>query len=150
MWNYAIRFYYAMKSYFDYFRKKDELYLKSNSISNSNTNLSDEDKQKLELLEDELIELYEQIDIKYIYNCLHTINKEFNENSNLKEILDFLYFESNFILQNKDNLEISLNKIKENTYVLELISKFKLLEDIKEKESFLRKRKLFKKKLDQK
>jgi hypothetical protein len=139
MWNYTIRFYYAIKSYFDYFRKKDELYLKSNSISNSNTNLSDEDKQKLELLEDELIELYEQIDIKYIYNCLHTINKEFNENSNLKEILDFLYFESNFILQNKDNLEISLNKIKENTYVLELISKFKLLEDIKEKESFLRK-----------
>ena len=138
MWNYTIRFYYAIKSYFDYFRKKDELYLKSNSISNSNTNLSDEDKQKLELLEDELIELYEQIDIKYIYNCLHTINKEFNENSNLKEILDFLYFESNFILQNKDNLEISLNKIKENTYVLELISKFKLLEDIKEKETFIK------------
>ena len=135
MWNYAIRFYYAMKSYFDYFRKNNEL----NLNPNSNYNLSDEDKQKLELLEDELIELYEQIDIKYIYNCLHTINKEFNENSNLKEILDFLYFESNFILQNKDNLEISLNKIKENTYVLELISKFKLLEDIKEKESFLRK-----------
>tara|TARA_B110000285_G_scaffold227399_1_gene288668 strand:+ start:99 stop:536 length:438 start_codon:yes stop_codon:yes gene_type:complete len=143
MWNYTIRFYYEIKSYFDYFQKKDDLYLKSNS--KSTTNLSDEDKQKLELLEDELIELYEQIDIKYIYNCLHTINKELNENSNLKEILDFLYFESNFILQNKDNLEISLNKIKENTYVLELISKFKLLEDIKEKESFLRKRKLFEK-----
>ena len=135
MWNYAIRFYYAMKSYFDYFRKNNEL----NLNPNSNSNLSDEDKQKLELLEDELIELYEQIDIKYIYNCLHTINKELNENSNLKEILDFLYIESNFILQNKDNLEISLNKIKENTYVLELISKFKLLEDIKEKKSFLRK-----------
>jgi hypothetical protein len=123
-----------MKSYFDYFRKNNEL----NSNPNSNYNLSDEDKQKLELLEDELIELYEQIDIKYIYNCLHTINKEFNENSNLKEILDFLYIESNFILQNKDNLEISLNKIKENTYVLELISKFKLLEDIKEKETFIK------------
>jgi len=132
MWNYAIRFYYAMKSYFDYFRKNNELNL------NPNSNLSDEDKQKLELLEDELIELYEQIDIKYIYNCLHTINKELNENSNLKEILDFLYIESNFILQNKDNLEISLNKIKENTYVLELISKFKLLEDIKEKETFIK------------
>ena len=132
MWNYAIRFYYAIKSYFDYFRKNNELNL------NSNSNLSDEDKQKLELLEDELIELYEQIDIKYIYNCLHTINKEFNENSNLKEILDFLYIESNFILQNKDNLEISLNKIKENTYILELISKFKLLEDIKEKETFIK------------
>ena len=136
MWNYAIRFYYAMKSYFDYFRKNNELNLNPNSKSTAN--LSDEDKQKLELLEDELIELYEQIDIKYIYNCLHTINKELNENSNLKEILDFLYIESNFILQNKDNLEISLNKIKENTYVLELISKFKLLEDIKEKETFIK------------
>ena len=42
-------------------------------------------------------------------------------------------------IQNKDNLEISLNKIKENTYVLELISKFKLLEEIKEKEIQLNK-----------
>ena len=133
-WDYSVRLYYALKSYYDY-------YIKSNTkLESKNYKLlsSDEDREKIEAMEDELIELYEQIDIKYIYNCLHTINKEFNENSNLKEILDFLYIESNFILQNKDNLEISLNKIKENTYVLELISKFKLLEDIKEKETFIK------------
>lgn len=150
MWNYAIRFYYALKSYYDYLTKKEDLYLNPKSKSNNNGNdndnsksksksiLSDEDTLKLELLEDELIELYEQVDITYIYNCLSTINKEFNENSNLKEILDFLYVESNFILQNKDNLEISLNKIKENTYVLELIGKFELLNKIHTKEKELK------------
>ena len=74
-----------------------------------------------------------------MYNCLRVINKDYNENSQLKEISYFLEEEAQFILQNKDNLEISLNKIKANTYVLELISKFKLLEEIREKEVKLNK-----------
>ena len=88
-------------------------------------------------MEDELIELYEQIDIKYIYNCLNVLTKELNENTQINKVLDFLEHESQFILQNKDNLDISLNKIKENTYVLELIGKFKLLDEIHEKEKEL-------------
>jgi hypothetical protein len=132
MWNYAIRIYYAFKYYYDaYFKSKHDLLNKKNKAT-------DRDPKIIEL-EAEIKELYDKIDIKYIYNCLMVITKDYNENSRLKDILIFLEEESQFILQNKDNLEISLNKIKENTYVLELIGKFKLLEEIKEKECFLKK-----------
>ena len=128
MWNYALRLYYALKIYYDaYFKRKDDL------LNKPVTKYKCKDPKIIEL-EAEIKELYSQIDITYIYNCLRVINKEYNENSRLKDILHFLEEESLFILQNKDNLDISLNKIKENTYVLELIGKFKLLDEIKEKE----------------
>ena len=132
-WNYSIRLYYAIKSYYNYYFK-----LNTNLENNSyKKNVSENDRLKIEKMEDELIDLYEQIDIKYIYNCLNVINKDFNEKTKLTKILDFLEEESQFILLNKDTLDISLNKIKENTYVLELISKFKLLEQIHQKENEL-------------
>ena len=128
MWNYALRLYYALKIYYDaYFKRKDDLLNKPVTKDKCND-------PKIIELEAEINELYSQIDITYIYNCLRVINTEYNENSRLKDILHFLEEESQFILQNKDNLDISLNKIKENTYVLELIGKFKLLDEIKEKE----------------
>jgi hypothetical protein len=132
-WDYSVRLYYALKSYYDY-------YIKSNTkLESKNYKLlsSDEDREKIEAMEDELIELYEQIDIKYIYNCLSVINKDFDEKTKVTKILDFLEEESQFILLNKENLDISLNKIKENTYVLELIGKFKLLDEIHQKEKEL-------------
>ena len=131
IWEYYVRIYYALKSYYEYYFKSID------KLGGNNSNLSDEDREKIEDMEDELIGLYEQIDIKYIYNCLNVINKDFNEKTKLTKILDFLEEESQFILLNKDNLDISLNKIKENTYVLELISKFKLLEQIHQKENEL-------------
>ena len=131
VWNNTIRLYYALKYYFDYyFKNKDQLGI-------IEPNISDENKKKIEDMEDELIDLYEQIDIKYIYNCLNVLTKELNENTQINKVLDFLEHEAQFILQNKDNLDISLNKIKENTYVLELIGKFKLLDEIHEKEKEL-------------
>ena len=134
MWEYSVRIYYSLKSYYNYYFKSTDKLLSNNNLK---SNVSDEDRIKIEVMEDVLIDLYEQVDIKYIYNCLSVINKEFNEKTNLIKILDFLESESQFILQNKDNLEISLNKIKENTYVLELIGKFKLLDEIHQKESEL-------------
>ena len=134
MWEYSVRIYYSLKSYYNYYFKSTNKLLSNNNLK---SNVSDEDRIKIEVMEDVLIDLYEQVDIKYIYNCLSVINKEFNEKTNLIKILDFLEAESQFILQNKDNLEISLNKIKENTYVLELIGKFKLLDEIHQKETEL-------------
>ena len=136
MWEYSVRIYYSLKSYYNYYFKSKDKLLSNNNLK---SNVSDEDRIKFEVMEDDIIDLYEQVDIKYIYNCLSVINKEFNEKTNLIKILDFLESESQFILQNKDNLEISLNKIKENTYVLELIGKFKLLDEIHQKESELNK-----------
>ena len=136
MWEYSVRIYYSLKSYYNYYFKSPDKLLSNNNLK---SNVSDEDRIKIEVMEDDIIDLYEQVDIKYIYNCLSVINKEFNEKTNLIKILDFLEAESQFILQNKDNLEISLNKIKENTYVLELIGKFKLLDEIHQKESKLNK-----------
>ena len=131
LWNNTIRLYYAFKYYFDYYYKNKD------QVGIIEPKISDENKKKIEDMEDELIELYEQIDIKYIYNCLNVLTKELNENTQINKVLDFLEHESQFILQNKDNLDISLNKIKENTYVLELIGKFKLLDEIHEKEKEL-------------
>jgi hypothetical protein len=133
IWEYSIRIYYAFKSYYDYYFKSIDKLGRNNYKSLA----SDEEREKIEAMEDELIELYEQVDIKYIYNCLSVINKDFDEKTKLTKILDFLEEESQFILLNKDNLEISLNKIKENTYVLELIGKFKLLDEIHKKETEL-------------
>ena len=133
IWEYSVRIYYAFKSYYDfYFKTNTKLESK-----NYKTSKSVEDRKKIEAMEDRLIELYEKIDIKYIYNCLSVINTDFDEKTRLNKILDFLEEESQFILLNKDNLEISLNKIKENTYVLELIGKFKLLDEIHELEKEL-------------
>ena len=133
IWSYAIRIYYALQHYYDaYFKSKNKL------LNNPKTKDKCADP-KIKELETEIKELYNTIDIKYVYNCLRVINKDYNENSRLKEISYFLEEEPQFILQNKDNLEISLNKIKANTYVLELISKFKLLEEIREKEVKLNK-----------
>jgi hypothetical protein len=133
IWSYAVRFYYALKHYYDaYFKKKDELLNKPITKCDP----------KITKLECEIKELYDTIDIKYVYNCLRVLNKDYNENSRLKEIVNFLEEETKIILQNKDNLEISLNKIKENTYVLELISKFKLLEELRNKEIELNKLKI--------
>lgn len=129
-WEYSVRIYYALKSYYDSF-------FKSNTNLEYKKNLSEENKKKIENMEDQLIDLYEQIDIKYIYKCLKVINTEFDEKTKLTKVLDFLEKESQFIFQNKENLDISLNKIKENTYVLELIAKFKLLDEIHQKENEL-------------
>ena len=133
IWEYSIRIYYAFKSYYDYYFKSIDKLGRNNYKSLA----SDEEREKIEAMEDELIELYEQVDIKYIYNCLSVINKDFDEKTKLNKILSFLEEESQFILLNKENLEISLNKIKENTYVLELIGKFKLLDEIHKKETEL-------------
>jgi hypothetical protein len=130
IWSYAVRIYYALKYYYDaYFKSRNDLL---------NKPVSDKDP-KITKLECEIKELYDTIDIKYIFNCLRVLNKDYNEHSRLTDIVNFLEEEAQFILQNKDNLEISLNKIKENTYVLELISKFKLLDEIREKEIKLNK-----------
>ena len=133
IWECSVRIYYAFKSYYDY-------YFKSNTkleSKNYKSLASDEDREKIEDMEYNLRDLYEQVDINYIYNCLRVINKDFDEKTNLIKILDFLEEESQFILLNKENLDISLNKIKENTYVLELIGKFKLLDEIHKKEKEL-------------
>ena len=144
VWEYSVRLFYAIKSYYDYYFKSNTN-LENNLENNSyKINLSENDRIKIEKMEDELIDLYEQIDVKYIYNCLSVINKDFNERTKLTKILDFLEEEAQFILLNKENLEISFNKIKENTYVLELISKFKLLNEIHEKEQVIQ---VFKKSL---
>ena len=97
LWNYAVRIYYSLKTYYDaYFKtKNDLLYSKEKKV----------DDPKIIELDSDLKKLYYKIDIKYIYNCLYIINKDYNENSGVKEIIEFLEEEAQFILQNKDNLE---------------------------------------------
>ena len=73
IWNYAVRLYYVLKTYYDaYFKTKDDLlYSKEKKV----------DDPKIIELECDIKELYDKIDIKYVYNCLYVINKDYNENT---------------------------------------------------------------------
>ena len=64
---------------------------------------------------------------KVVYDKLNSLTDKFNEKSKLQDIINFLEEESKFILTNKNNLEVSIGDIKNNTYVLDLLSEFKKL-----------------------
>ena len=68
---------------------------------------------------------------KDLYYKLNGLTNKFNEKSNLQDIINFLEEESKFILTNKNNLEVSIGDIKNNTYVLHLLSEFKNLQEKK-------------------
>ena len=68
---------------------------------------------------------------KDLYDKLKILTDKFNEKSKLQDIINFLEEESKFILTNKNNLEVSIGDIKNNTYVLHLLSEFKNLQEKK-------------------
>ena len=70
-------------------------------------------------------------DNKDLYYKLNGLTNKFNEKSKLQDIINFLEEESKFILTNKNNLEVSIGDIKNNTYVLHLLFDFKNLQEKK-------------------
>ena len=112
MWNYLVRAYYAIL----YYLKKDNNSFEFKQIKPAN--------KEIEML-------YNKINVKNMYNDLHAINTKFNENSNVDTIIEFLDDESKIIFNNSDNLAISINIIKQNTYIISLLSQFKILKEIK-------------------
>jgi len=128
MIQYLYELYYRIKSYF-----------RPNNNAFDFTNENRERNNKITTLDLEIKDLYNLIDEKYLYNTLKTINPKLNENTNINDILAFLEEEKRYIVNNKDNLEINLNEIKQNMYIIELLSKFTILEEIKQKEIELNK-----------
>ena len=129
---YLYNFYYYLKEYLDKiftFRNQNAIVFKSE--------LTDEEKDKIKSLEDEIEELNKKVDLKYVYRCLRVVNGDLSESTNLSEIMEFLNKESEFISNNSDNLNITVNIIQKNTYILNLIDKFKIIKEIKEKEEEL-------------
>lgn len=124
-----------------YFRVKTYF----NTVFNINNNAFDFTKineinqAKILKLNSEIGELYSNINVKQMYKTLKSINNTFNQSTLIITIIEYLEEESKFILQNKDNLEVSINEIKQNTHVLELIHQFKLLQDIRNKENEIKK-----------
>lgn len=112
MWNYLVRAYYAIL----YYLKKD-----NNSF----------DFKQIKPLNKEIDILYDKINVKNMYNDLKSINSTFNKNSNIDNIIEFLDDESKIIFNNSDNLDISINEIKQNTYIISLLSQFKILKEIR-------------------
>lgn len=112
MWNYLVRAYYAIL----YYLKKDNNSFEFKQIKPTN--------KEIEML-------YNKINVKNMYNDLQAINTKFNKNSNIDTIIDFLDNESKIIFNNSDNLDISINIIKQNTYIISLLSQFKILKEIK-------------------
>ena len=131
---YFYSFYYYVKEYLDKFFN----FRKSNTAVILSADITDEDRKLLNEYELEIENLYKKIDIKYIYRCLRVVNSDFNEKTPLNKILDFLKIESEYISKNKENLNLEVNIIKKNTYIINLLEKFTILNDIKEKEKELR------------
>ena len=128
MIQYLYELYYRIKSYF---RPNNNVFdfTNENRVRNN----------KITTLDLEIKDLYNLIDEKCLYNTLKTINPKLNENTNINDILAFLEEEKRYIVNNKDNLEKNLNEIKQNMYIIELLSKFTILEEIKQKENELNK-----------
>jgi len=112
MWNYLVRAYYAIL----YYLKKDNNAFDFKQIKPAN--------KEIEIL-------YDKINVKNMYNDLKAINSKFNKNSNVDNIIEFLDDESKIIFNNSDNLDISINEIKQNTYIISLLSQFKILKEIR-------------------
>ena len=112
MWNYLVRAYYAIL----YYLKKNNNSFEFKQIKPTN--------KEIEML-------YNKINVKNMYNDLQAINTKLNKNSNIDTIIDFLDNESKIIFNNSDNLDISINIIKQNTYIISLLSQFKILKEIK-------------------
>ena len=129
---YLYNFYYYLKEYLDKiftFRNQNAIVFKSE--------LTSEEKDKIKTLEHEIEELNKKVDLKYVYRCLRVVNGDLTESTNLSEIMEFLNKESEFISNNSDNLNITVNIIQKNTYILNLIDKFEIIKEIKEKEEEL-------------
>ena len=139
---YFYSFYYYVKEYID----KIFNFRNSNTAVILSVDITDEDRKLLNEYELEIENLYKKIDVKYIYRCLRVVNSDFNEKTQLNKILDFLKIESEYISKNKENLNLEVNIIKKNTYIINLLEKFTILNDIKEKEKELQN---FKKLLNQ-
>ena len=129
---YLYNFYYYIKEYLDKiftFRSQNAIVFRSE--------LTSDEKDKIKSLEDEIEELNKKVDLKYVYRCLRIVNGDLTESTNLSEIMEFLNKESEFISNNSDNLNITVNIIQKNTYILNLIDKFEIIKEIKEKEEEL-------------
>ena len=129
---YLYNIYYYLKEYLDKiftFRNQNAIVFRSE--------LTNEEKDKIKSYEDEIEELNKKVDLKYVYRCLRVVNGDLTESTNLSEIMEFLNKESEFISNNSDNLNITVNIIQKNTYILNLIDKFKIIKEIKEKEEEL-------------
>lgn len=121
--------YYTLKDFFNNLFNRNNTIL---TITNKNNN------EEINKLENELIQMYSLIDINDLYKDLYNLNSYFNNKTNVNKIIQFLEYETQFIYNNKNTLDINLSDIKQNMYTVNLLEKFKYLEKInmKEKELF--------------
>ena len=129
---YLYNVYYYIKEYLDKiftFRNQNAIVFREE--------LTNEEKDKIKQLEDEIDDLNKKVDLKYVYRCLRIVNGDLNEKTNLSEIMEFLNKESEYISNSRENLNITVNIIQKNTYILNLIDKFEIIKEIKEKEEEL-------------
>ena len=126
--------YYSLKDFFS------NLFNRNNSVL---TITNENNTEEINELEKEIMLMYTKIDMNELYKDLYNLNSYFNNKTNIIKILQFLEYETQFIYNNKNNLEINLNEIKHNMYTIKLLEKFKYLEKInmKEKELFILKQK---------
>jgi hypothetical protein len=124
--------YYRVKTYFN------TMFNINNNVFDF-TKINEITKEKILILETEINVMYNDINEKYMYKMLKKINDDFDTTTPLNKVIDYLEEESIFILQNKDNLEVSINEIKQNTHVLELIRHFKILQEIDTKKNEIKK-----------
>ena len=118
---------------FDYFYPKTHEQL---------TNISQENLTKINNYQKEIQELEIDLNIDNMYKCLKNLDKRFSKNSDINDILDFLQHEEEMLYSNKDNLNLSVEFIQKNTYVINLKKQFLKLKEINEKKELIEKLKI--------
>jgi len=115
----------------DYFYpKKDNVML---------TNISQENIIKINQYKTEIEKLETKINVDNMYKCLKNLDKSFSKNSDINDILDFLKYEEEMLYSNKDNLNISVESIQKNTYIINLKKQFIILNKIQKKKELIEK-----------
>lgn len=115
----------------DYFYpKKDNVML---------TNISQENIIKINEYKTEIEKLETKINVDNMYKCLKNLDKSFSKNSDINDILDFLKYEEEMLYSNKDNLNISVESIQKNTYIINLKKQFIILNKIQKKKELIEK-----------
>ena len=115
---------------FDYFYPKKHQQL---------TNISQENITQINNYQKEIQELEIDLNIDNMYKCLRNLDKSFSKNSDINNILDFLQHEEEMLYSNKDNLNLSVEFIQKNTYVINLKKQFMILKKIKKKKELIEK-----------
>lgn len=127
--------YYTIKDFFS------GIFYNKNTLYTINYKIGENDEQTIKDKESEIKKLNDKIDIDSMYEDIKLLNNLITKKTSIQKILEYLTYEKIYLEFHKGNQlsEMNVEDIKNNTYIINLYDKFKLLEEIHTKEAELEK-----------